>query len=109
MQRTCRIELPLARAAAPNGIAVVLASPEMSRLIPIDDFGADPAIVSRFLWREKAHHCPVVLAVARLAKSTFHQCRHEPVRADFSWTTETAMETTTCGRHAKMHSRRRET
>src|SRR5258708_34995965 len=80
--------------AASNRIAVVLASPEMSRLIPINDLGSDTAIISRFLPREKAHHCALVVASARRAESALYECRHEPVRADFSRATETAMETT---------------
>ena len=72
MQRICPIEVLLARAAAPNQIAVVLASREMSRLIRVNDVRADPAIVSRFLSRETAHHCALVILATRRAESAFH-------------------------------------
>ena len=50
-----------------------------------NDLGANQTIISRFLSRETAHHCAVIVPVAGRAKSPFHQCGHEPVRADFSW------------------------
>src|SRR5438876_12335240 len=45
------------------------------------DLGPDQAIVSRFLPREKAHDCPVVVTSAGFAQSSFHQRRDEPVRS----------------------------
>src|SRR5581483_6718514 len=73
------------------------------------DFGGDTAIISRLLSRERPHHRPVVAAFAGRAEFAFHQCRHEPVRADLSWPTKTAVESAARGRHAEMHSRRRQT
>ena len=64
-------------------------------------FGCDydqrrnPPVVSRLLQVEAAHHRPVFKPAARRAESALYECRHEPVRADFSRATETAMETAT--------------
>src|SRR5438128_1819370 len=40
------------------------------------------------------------------AESAFHECWHEPVRADLPGTTKSSMETSARGRYAEMHSRR---
>src|SRR2546428_613048 len=48
------------------------------RHFPHHDLGANPAIISRFLSREKAHHCALVIASARRAESAFHERGHEP-------------------------------
>src|ERR1700688_4002919 len=76
------------------------------RHFPHHDLGADSAIVSRFLPRETAYHCALVVAFARCAESAFHERRHEPVRADFSGTAKAVMEPAARRRHAEMHSRR---
>src|SRR5207249_3206396 len=73
------------------------------------DLGPDQAIVSRFLPREEAHHRAFIVALAGRAEPAFHQRRHEPVRANFSWSTETVVESAARGRYPKMHSGRRQT
>src|SRR6266567_1132241 len=78
---------------------------------PLDrhhDLGPDSAILSRFLSRETALHCAVVVAPAGRAQLAFHQRRYEPVRADLSRATKAALESATRGRHPEMHSCRRE-
>src|SRR5438552_2975806 len=73
------------------------------------DLGPDQAIVSRFLPREEAHHRAFVVALDGRAEPAFHQRRHEPVRANFSWSTETVVESAARGRYPKMHSGRWQT
>src|ERR1700686_4962433 len=79
------------------------------RHFPHHDFGANSAIVSRFLSREKAHDCAVIVAFARRAESAFHQRRHEPVRADFSRPAKAVLDSAARGRYAELHSSRRQT
>src|SRR5437588_3286079 len=62
------------------------------RHFPHHDLGANPAIFSRFLSRETAHHCALVIAPARRAQSAFHQRRHQPDRAEFSRTPKSVVE-----------------
>src|SRR5438105_15913022 len=69
------------------------------RHFPHHDLGANPAIVSRFFSREKAHHRAVIVAPTRRAESAFHQRGHESVRAHFSRTTKAALESAARRRH----------
>src|SRR5437773_6770534 len=78
-------------------LGVILASCGTCALFQHHDLGANSPILSRFLPREKAHHRAVVAAFAGRAQFAFHQCRHEPVRADLSWATKAVMETASCG------------
>src|SRR5438093_6042185 len=73
------------------------------------DLGPDPAIVSRFLPREEAHHRAFVAALAGRAEPAFHQRRHEPVRANLFGSAKASVESATRCRYAKVHSRRRQT
>src|SRR5437879_13690115 len=68
-------------------LGVILASCGTCALFQHRDLGANSPILSRFLPREEAHDRAVVVAFAGRAESSFHQCRHEPVRADLSRTT----------------------
>src|SRR5437667_3877631 len=73
------------------------------------DLGASPAIVSRFLSRETALDCAIIVAFAGRTESAVHQCGHESVRADFSRPTKAALESTARCRHIEMYSRWRQT
>src|SRR5437773_9190629 len=72
------------------------------------DLGTDSTIIPRFLSRETAHHRAVVIAFARRSESAFHQRRDEPVCADFSRPTESAVDSAARSRHAEVHPRRRQ-
>src|SRR5687768_7723181 len=52
----------------------------------------DSPVVPRLLQVEAAHHCAFVEPHAGLAEPALHECRHEPVRANFPWAAEMSLQ-----------------